>query len=163
MYITKKHSITRLLLFTGLIVALSACSTTSPTARHGALGQWVGHSYEKAVTQLGAPTDVFSDGMSGRVMVYRKVAESPAHRLASEVQQMGEQAHRIVWIDAHDRTVPTRIAQHHELLYVDRDGLIYSVQSNAGDRERRVQGERALIAVGAISAIALIALLATAN
>lgn len=163
MYTTEQGSLSVLLLITGLIFALSACSTTNPTARHGALGQWVGHSYEKALTQLGTPVDVFSDGLSGRVLVYKTVAKVPSYQMPSDVDEMRELFHQIVWVDANDRTVPTRTAQQNELLYVDRDGIIYSVQSNAGDRERRVQEEKVLIAVGAMSVIALIALLATAN
>lgn len=141
-----------------VLFSLAGCTTVQPTPRHVALAQWVGMSFYDALFQLGRPIDVYSDGLTGRVLVYPEVNSAPIGSLV--VPEDSIRAYDwIVWDNSLDRTPPTYVAQQCDMIFIDKDGYVYSFQSNESDRQVRVAYEDAMIVGGLITGVMLVMLL----
>ena len=134
------------------------CATVQPTERHIALSAWLGLYYLEVLHQLGPPLDVFSDGASGRVLVYPEVTYPPTSRDAISADSL-EAYDAIVWYSALDRYPPTYIEETYDMLFIDKDGRVYSFQSNDSDRAVRLAYERELIVGGMIGSVVLLGVL----
>lgn len=140
-----------------LIVAISGCTTVKPTSRYKALSSWIDYHYYEALFELGRPLEVFSDNI-GRVLVYESVNQVPPPRIIVPEDSLASFDY-VVWDHALSRDVPTNYARTYDLLYIDKDGRIYSIQSNESSREMRVNYENGLIVGGIVTGIALLVLL----
>lgn len=141
-----------------VIFSIAGCTTVQPTTRHNALAQWVGMSFYDAIYQLGRPVDVYSDGLTGRVLVYPAVSSLPVGSLVMPEDSLSVYDW-LVWDSSLDRTPPTFLSQQCDMIFVDKDGYVYSFQSNESDRQVRIAYEEELIVGGIIAGALMIALL----
>lgn len=138
-------------------LGFTSCATSLNESSKSSLSSWIDVYYADVLYQLGQPSYIFSDGLSGRVLVYHNVSQSP---ILDGLNQYSDSDYSLyyslVWDSSIQRTVSSRIASYNELLYVDNDGYVYSIQSNKTDREQRIKAENDLITFGLLGTVLLV-------
>lgn len=136
------------------LIFFSSCATYRPTETHLALSSWIDVYYTDVLFQIGWPDVVFQDGLGGRVLAYESVTKSfESTGSESYSEAFLDQAFTQVWTDNINRHVTTHHARNYELIYIDRDGYVYSFQTNRSDKVSRVDYEQQVI-VGAVILVA---------
>lgn len=152
------------LIASALLLFSVSCTSVKPTQNHITLSSWIDTYYVDAIYQLGDPLYIFSDGLSGKVLVYENVLDKVNFQsLGSYDESYIIETQDMVWNQSTTRTIPPRIAQTTDLLYVDKDGGSYSIQSNKSNRKVRQKHENNAIIVGVVSISVLLILLLTAE
>jgi hypothetical protein len=141
-----------------ILFSLAGCATLEPTTRHIALNSWSGRNYQDVIYQLGRPAGIYIDGLGGRVLVYPLVETSSTAGI--HVPQDSLRAYEaIVWDYHFNQLVPSHVERTHDLLFLNRYGVIYSFQSNESDYISRVSYENAALVGGIVGGIILFGLL----
>lgn len=144
-------------------IAIS-CATVKPTENQHALASWIDFYYVDVIYQLGEPHYIYSDGLTGKVLAYENVLQrSNINMIGYYDESYHLEIYDVVWNQSTNRTTPSRVAQTYDILYVDKDGFVYSIQSNKSSREIRKTSENNAVIVGVISFGLLLILLLSAE
>lgn len=144
-----------------VLVVCSGCAVTAPQSMQYA-ASWVNQPYEDVLFNVGRPTAIYDDGHGGRALVYDSISMSRSDGVSAPSDSL-ETYEQVVWYSNQRSTVPNRMAQTHDLLFVDREGLIYSIQSNQGSRVVREQVELNVVYAGIISGLVLLLILVSTD
>ena len=133
------------------LFAIAGCTVTEP-ARRTFLRSWVGYHYLDVLATVGRPLEVYSDGLTGRVLVFREITDLPPTERTQIPDDSISVFESIVWdSELAGRTPSTYVVASFDQLYVDKDGYVYSFQSNESDREIRHKFESQAVIIGVAS------------
>lgn len=143
----------------GVVLLMAGCATVENSTLNQ-LNGWTDRHYAEAMYQLGRPEYLFVDGPA-LVLAYGAVAQVPRSSFIEVPQDSLVAYDSLIVATAEVRPIPRRVAQAYDLLYVDREGLIYAYQSNESSREERVVFETntILAGVGLLAGLLLLAVL----
>lgn len=146
--------------FLFLCLTVVSCATVKPTENQIALASWIDFYYVDIFNQLGDPAFIYNDGLTGRVLAYENVLQRSNYNLIDNYNDdYHKTVYEIVWNQSTSRTTPSTIAQSYDILYIDKDGYVYSIQSNKSSREVRRSSENNAVVIGVVGAIIYLMLL----
>ena len=141
-----------------LLVWLSGCAVTVPRHYQSAYS-WTNANYESLLAVNGVPDAVYEDGHGGRALVFRSPLKPLDDQEVSISSNEVERFQKVVWDRNLRGLVPFREAQRSDIIYVDQEGVVYSVQSNLGAKVVRESQETNAIIGGMVGVVVLVLLL----